>query len=186
MATLSDPKPFRPPPNSQPSDEPLPVEVRRRDAAHNPGPSLEGVREAINNALHGDLAADVERVRKLAGWMDTKFSVAGVRFGMDGVIGLIPVVGDTATALVSLYPLAVARRHGLGRWVQAKIFGNIALDWLVGLVPVVGDLFDVGFKANVRNLRVIERAAERRGVAPAVIEPSGAAAAAAPGNFERR
>ena len=61
--------------------------------------------------------------------------------------------------------------------MQAKIFGNIALDWLVGLVPVVGDLFDVGFKANVRNLRVIERAAERRGAAPAAIEP---------GNFERR
>ena len=133
---------------------------------------MEGVREAINNALHGDLATDLERVRKLAGWMDTKFSIAGVRFGMDGVIGLIPVVGDTATALVSLYPLAVARRHGLGKWVQAKIFGNIALDWLVGLVPVVGDLFDVGFKANVRNLRVIERAAERRGVAPPVIDPT--------------
>ena len=179
MATISDPQPFRPPPNPGPSDEPVPVEVRRREAAppSNAGPSLEGVREAINNALHGDLAADLERVRKLAGWMDTKFSVAGVRFGMDGVIGLVPVVGDTVTALVSLYPLAVARRHGLGRWVQAKIFGNIALDWLVGLVPVVGDLFDVGFKANVRNLRVIERAAERRGEAPAAIEP---------GNFERR
>jgi hypothetical protein len=173
METISDPKPFRPPPSPRPVDEVVPVEVRRRGASEPvAGPSMEGVREAINNALHGDLATDLERVRKLAGWMDTKFSIAGVRFGMDGVIGLIPVVGDTATALVSLYPLAVARRHGLGKWVQAKIFGNIALDWLVGLVPVVGDLFDVGFKANVRNLRVIERAAERRGVAPPVIDPT--------------
>jgi hypothetical protein len=134
---------------------------------------VEGVREAINNALHADLATDLERVRKLAGWMDTKFGVAGVRFGMDGVIGLIPVVGDTVTALVSLYPLAVARRHRLGNWVQAKIFGNIALDWVVGLVPLVGDLFDVGFKANMRNLRVIERAAERRGVVPPVVDVAG-------------
>jgi hypothetical protein len=178
METLSDPKPFRVPPNSRPVDEVVvPVEVRRRGGSGPVvAPAADAVREALNNALHGDLATDVERVRKLARWMDTKFSIAGVRFGMDGVIGLIPIVGDTATALVSLYPLAVARRHGLGRWVQAKIFGNIALDWLVGLVPVVGDLFDVGFKANVRNLRVIERAAERRGVVPRVIDPNVSAA----------
>jgi len=100
METISDPKPFRPQ-NSRPIDEVVPVEVRRRGATGPvTGPSREGVREAINNALHGDLATDLERVRKLARWMDTKFSVAGVRFGMDGVIGLIPVVGDTATGLI--------------------------------------------------------------------------------------
>jgi hypothetical protein len=170
MNVTHDPPTY--PPEPRPAEPPVTVEVRRRDAPApaSPAPSLEGVRETINSAIHGDLATDVERVRKLAGWMDAKFSVAGVRFGMDGVIGLIPVVGDTVTALVSLYPLAVARRHRLGKWVQAKIFGNIALDWAVGLVPLVGDLFDVGFKANLRNLRVIERAAERRGVTPRVID----------------
>jgi hypothetical protein len=117
---------------------------------------------AINDTLHADLATDVERVRQFANWLDARFSVAGVRFGLDGLVGLLPGVGDTIMALVALYPLSVARRHRLGKWVQAKIVGNIALDWLVGLVPVVGDLFDVGFKSNLRNLRVIERAAERR------------------------
>jgi hypothetical protein len=128
------------------------------------------MRSAINDTIHADLATDLERVRQLANWLDAKFSVVGVRFGFDGLIGLIPGVGDTITALIALYPLSVARRHRLGKWVQAKILGNIALDWLVGLVPLVGDLFDVGFKSNLRNLRVIERAAERRGVVPAVVD----------------
>jgi hypothetical protein len=146
--------------------------VRRHpaEAPAEPGPPLERVRSAINDTLHADLASDVERVRQLANWLDARFSVAGVRFGLDGLVGLIPAVGDTIMALVALYPLSVARRHRLGKWVQAKIVGNIALDWLVGLVPVVGDLFDVGFKSNLRNLRVIERAAERRGVVPAVVD----------------
>jgi hypothetical protein len=148
------------------------VDVRRHpaDPPIEAAPPLERARAAINDTLHADLATDVERVRKLANWLDSRFSVAGVRFGLDGLVGLIPAVGDTIMALVALYPLAVARRHGLGGWVQAKIVGNIAADWLVGLVPVVGDLFDVGFKSNLRNLRVIERAAERRGVVPAVVD----------------
>jgi hypothetical protein len=147
--------------DSSPAGEPVHVEVGRQPAAAPvaAGPPLDRMRAAINDTIHADLATDLERVRQLANWLDAKFSVAGVRFGFDGLIGLIPGIGDTITALVALYPFAVARRHRLGRWVQAKILGNIALDWLVGLVPLVGDLFDVGFKSNLRNLRVIERAA---------------------------
>jgi hypothetical protein len=169
MDTVTRQSTFRPP--STP-DDPVRVDVRRHppDDPPSPAPSLEGLREAVNNAIHADLATDLDRVRRLANWMDARFSIAGVRFGLDGLIGLIPGIGDTVTALVSLYPLAVARRHKLGRWAQGKILGNIALDWLVGLVPLVGDLFDVGYKANLRNLRVIERAAERRGVVPPVVD----------------
>jgi len=155
-----------------PSGQPVRVDVRRHpgEPPSQPSPALERARAAINDTLHADLATDVERVRHFANWLDAKFSVAGVRFGLDGLVGLIPGVGDTIMALVALYPLSVARRHRLGGWVQARILGNIALDWLVGLVPVVGDLFDVGVKSNLRNLRVIERAAERRGVVPAVAD----------------
>ena len=158
--------------NPSAPEHPVRVDVRRYPAESPtpPRPPLERARAAINDTLHADLATDLERVRQLANWLDAKFSLAGVRFGLDGLVGLIPGIGDTIMALVALYPLAVARRHRLGAWVQAKIVGNIALDWLVGLVPLVGDLFDVGFKANLRNLRVIERAAERRGVVPAVVD----------------
>ena len=164
MSTTANPSPFqhRPKPAA-----PTPVEVRRAPAgATDPGASVHRFKVALQGAMHGDLATDVERVRKMANLFDAKFSVAGIRFGLDGIIGLVPVVGDTVTSLIALYPLAVARRHKLGGWVQARILGNIATDWVVGLVPLVGDLFDVGYKANTRNLRVIERAAERRGVAP--------------------
>ena len=152
-------------------DAPVRVDVRRSPTgAPEPGASIGRVGEALRNVMHGDLATDVERVRRFATLLDAKFSVAGVRFGLDGLIGLVPVVGDTVTSLIALYPLSVARRHKLGGWVQAKILGNIAVDWVVGLVPLVGDLFDVGYKANTRNLRIIERAAERRGVVPTVVE----------------
>ena len=151
--------------------QPVHVDVRRHaPSSPEAGASIDRVRVALQNAIHSDLATDLDRVRKLAGWMDARFSIAGIRFGFDGLIGLIPAVGDTVTALVSLYPLSVARRHKLGGWVQAKILGNIAMDWVVGLVPLVGDLFDVGYKANSRNLRVIERAAERRGLVPPVVD----------------
>jgi hypothetical protein len=65
------------------------------------------------------------------------------------------LVGDTATALPSLYCLYVARRLKAGRWVQVRILGNMALDYLIGIIPIVGDLLDVGFKSNERNARLV-------------------------------
>lgn len=107
----------------------------------------------------GELADDVRRVRALANWMDARFNVLGVRFGLDGLVGLIPGVGDTLTAAVSLYPLWVARKHGLGTSVKLRMGLNVLADWAVGLVPVAGDLFDVAFKANLRNADLLERVA---------------------------
>ena len=144
------------------------MDVRRRQPAG--AFSVTRITSAVANAVHADLATDVARVRKLANLMDARFNVAGIRFGLDGLIGLIPVVGDTVTSLIGLYPLAVARRHRLGGWVQARIVGNMAVDWLVGLIPLVGDLFDFGYKGNLRNMRLVEEAAARRGVVAPVVE----------------
>ena len=109
-----------------------------------------------------DLDVDLARARKLAYLMDAQFSLAGVKFGLDAIIGLVPVVGDTVTALVSLYPIWVARRHHLGQTLQARMALNVFIDWLPGLIPVVGDLIDVAYKANLKNLKLLERAVERR------------------------
>jgi hypothetical protein len=111
-----------------------------------------------------DLVRDVRRVHTLAGWLDTRFSLFGVRFGLDTLVGLIPVVGDTATSLVGLYPLWVARRHKLGKRVQARMGLNLGLDWLIGLIPLVGDLFDIGYKGNARNAKILAKAAAKAGV----------------------
>ena len=122
----------------------IPVDVRRVDRAA------------------PDLETDLERARTLANWLDARFSFMGVRFGMDSIVGLIPVVGDTLTAAASAYPIWIAQRHGLGRTVQARMAFNVFLDWLPGLVPVVGDVFDVAFKANLKNFKLLEAAAEKQ------------------------
>ena len=110
-----------------------------------------------------DLAVDLERARKLATLLDSQFSIGGIKFGLDAIAGLLPVVGDSLTALVALYPIYVARRHNLGRTVQARMALNVVTDWAAGSVPVLGDLIDVTFKANLKNLKLLEKAAERRG-----------------------
>lgn len=132
------------------------VNVRRADALPTGKPADWAA------AMPLDLEVDLRRARALANWLDAKFSVMGVRFGLDSLIGLVPVVGDTLTALASTYPIWVAQRHDLGRTVQTRMAFNIMVDWLPGLVPVVGDVFDVVYKANLKNLKLLEAAAEKK------------------------
>lgn len=105
-----------------------------------------------------DREADLARARQLARLLDSRFELAGFRFGFDSLIGLVPGVGDLLTGVLALYPLMLARRHGVSRLVQARMLSNIGLDLLVGAVPVAGDLFDVAFKANLKNLALLEKA----------------------------
>ncbi len=102
-------------------------------------------------------------LQKLTDLMDTAFVIPGttLRYGLDPVLGLIPGVGDTLTMAVSLYIHSCARRAGVPRRRRMQMLWNIFIDWLVGLVPVLGDLFDLGFKANSRNIRIIMAYANR-------------------------
>ena len=88
-------------------------------------------------------------------WLDQKFSLFGFRFGLDGIIGLIPGIGDLATTGVSAVFVADAIKAGARRRTIAKMAGNLALDFAVGAVPVAGDLFDFMFKSNLKNLRLL-------------------------------
>lgn len=78
------------------------------------------------------------------------------RFGLDALIGLIPGVGDTAGAAVSAYVLLEAGRLGIPRATLLRMAGNVAIEAVVGTIPLLGDLFDAGWKANLRNLRLVE------------------------------
>jgi hypothetical protein len=109
-----------------------------------------------------DLEADLNRARILANWLDARFSILGIRFGLDALVGLIPVVGDTLTMIASCYPIWVAERHQLGRGVQGRMALNVLIDWLPGMIPFVGDAIDVVFKANLKNLKLLEAAAEKK------------------------
>lgn len=93
----------------------------------------------------------------LAKLMDNQFRIpgTGIRFGLDAIIGLIPGVGDISTFFVSGYMLMVMSRNGASGFVMARMVLNIAIDALVGMVPLLGDLFDVAFKANTRNMRLM-------------------------------
>lgn len=109
-----------------------------------------------------DLDRDLALARKLATLMDARFSLFGIRFGFDAIIGLVPGIGDTVSALLGTYFLYLAWKHKLGGWVIAIMAGNLLFDWLIGLVPVLGDFFDVMFRAHLKNLQVLEKAAARR------------------------
>lgn len=97
------------------------------------------------------------RVHRLARLMDSSIRLpGGFRIGVDGLIGLVPVVGDLAAAGAAFYIVAQAARAGVPPPVLARMVLNIALDAVVGAVPVIGDVFDVAFKANLRNARLMD------------------------------
>jgi hypothetical protein len=110
----------------------------------------------------------LDALRRWAVLLDSAFRVPGtrIRFGLDAIIGLIPGIGDLSTPAFAAMLLLQAVRMRLPVVVQARMVLNAALDMLLGLVPILGDLVDVGWKANLRNLALLERHA-RPGVPPA-------------------
>lgn len=109
-------------------------------------------------AGYGEREASVARLRRLATLLDTAVRLpGGIRVGADAVIGLAPGIGDAITTLLAAYIVAEAHRLGLPRAALWRMAGNVALDAVLGSVPILGDLFDVGFKANIRNLAIIEK-----------------------------
>jgi hypothetical protein len=86
----------------------------------------------------------------------------GFRIGVDGLVGLIPGIGDLATLAVSLSIVALAARAGAGALALARMVANLLVDAAIGAVPIVGDLFDFGFKANLRNAQLMESHLARR------------------------
>ena len=108
-----------------------------------------------------DLEADLAKARWLAHLFDSRFEVAGVKFGLDSIIGLVPGVGDAVSLVAGLYPLYLARRHNLGKTVVARMAANLAADFAVGSVPILGDLVDIAYKAHLKNLKLLERAVEK-------------------------
>ena len=83
------------------------------------------------------------------------------RFGIDAIIGLVPGIGDAIGAIFSTYIVFQAARLGASRATLARMLGNVALDTIVGEVPLLGDLFDAGWKANTRNIKLLESHVER-------------------------
>jgi hypothetical protein len=109
----------------------------------------------------------LDALRRYAVLLDSQFRVpgTGIRFGLDAIVGLIPGLGDISTPVFASLLIIQGVRMRLPAVVQARMVLNAAIDMLLGFVPILGDLADIGFKANLRNLALLERHA-RPGVPP--------------------
>jgi len=107
--------------------------------------------------------ARVARIDALATLLDTALVIpgTGVRFGLDALIGLFPGVGDLITTALSLFIVHEAYQLGAPGHVIARMLGNVAVDGVFGAVPLVGDAFDVLWRANRRNMRLLREWLER-------------------------
>ncbi len=134
-----------------------------------------GVREAImakaiklDELLHVKLengrtiGEELKSVRWLARLLDSRFSIFGVKFGLDAMIGLVPVAGDVVTGIAGLVSLIAAARLKVPPHMLGLMVIYLAVDLLFGSVPVFGDVFDFFFRAHKRNLRVIEQHVAKR------------------------
>ena len=102
---------------------------------------------------------NLRRIRKIAKLLDSAIGIPGTKFriGLDPILGLIPGGGDLVGGLISAYTIYLSTNFGLDKSQISKMIKNIALETFVGFVPIVGDIFDFYFKANLRNLDILEQ-----------------------------
>lgn len=103
---------------------------------------------------------EVQRVASVVRWLDDLVRIPGTRlgFGLDAIIGfIVPGVGDLVTGAVAVTVITAAQRRGVPRVVVARMLLNLGIDVVGGMVPVAGDAFDLVWRANVRNLALLER-----------------------------
>lgn len=125
------------------------------------GVDFEQFSSALGGISFGPLTREQRfaRIEALSKLLDVAFVVPGtkIRYGIDGLIGLVPIVGDILTTAISLWIVREARALGAPKYLVARMLGNVAVDGVVGLVPFAGDAFDVMFRANMRNMRLLKR-----------------------------
>lgn len=113
----------------------------------------------MNTPSFDDARVNAERVQRLARWLDAGLRVPGtqIRFGVEAVLGLIPVAGDAVGLLLSLWLIELARRAGAPAPLLWRMAANAALDAGAGALPLIGDVFDLLFKANSRNAELLRQ-----------------------------
>ena len=115
--------------------------------------------QIMEGPSRAEALARLRRLERLADRMDRAFRLPGtsIRFGWDSIVGLLPGIGDTAALAPAAWIILEAHRMGLPRYRVAQMVGNAGIDWIVGSIPLVGDIFDVGWKGNLRNVALIRR-----------------------------
>ena len=108
---------------------------------------------AAMNDSQTNLDRRIARIERVAALLDSEFRLPGTqwRFGADGLIGLIPGIGDTVSAAISTYIIGEAARGGARKRALLKMAWNVGVDTVLGAIPLVGDIFDFAFKSNRKN-----------------------------------
>jgi hypothetical protein len=106
-----------------------------------------------------DPAAVRKRIEAMEHMLERSFTIPGLNMpvGLDAVVGLVPVMGDLISAAFGAYIVWEASNLGLPKWKLWSMAGNVAFDSAVGAIPVAGDVFDVLFRSNTRNLKIVKR-----------------------------
>jgi hypothetical protein len=106
-----------------------------------------------------DPAALRKRVETLEILLERSFTIPGINraVGLDAIVGLVPVVGDLITAVMGAYIIWEARNLGMPKWKLWRMMGNLGVDTALGAIPIAGDAFDLLFRSNTRNLRIIKK-----------------------------
>ena len=106
-----------------------------------------------------DPASIRRRIEAMEHVLERSFRIPGVNYpiGLDTIVGLVPVIGDFVTAAMGAYIVWEAKNLGLPKWKLWRMGGNIAFDSVLGAVPLVGDAFDLVYRSNTRNLRIIKK-----------------------------
>jgi hypothetical protein len=112
----------------------------------------------VERVARDDEHAVRERLQQLAWLLDSSIPIPGTRFtiGIDALIGLLPFIGDMIGVLLSSFILGEAARLGAPRSVLLRMAANVGVEGTVGIIPFAGDVFDAAFKANQRNVRLLE------------------------------
>jgi len=110
-------------------------------------------------SMGNDPQAILQRIELMERVLERSFVVPGVNFrvGFDAIAGVIPVVGDFIAAAMGAYIVWEAKNLGLPKWKLWRMAGNVAFDTALGAIPVVGDMFDVFFRSNTRNLKIVRK-----------------------------
>lgn len=113
----------------------------------------------------------IKAATRVANLLDNRFNFLGIRFGLNGLLGLIPGAGDFIVAALGFYIVWIAVRLGLPLSAISEMIGNIIANFLLGLLPVIGDAVDFFNHANLKNLKILKKYAERGVVEGQVIDP---------------
>ena len=124
------------------------------------------------SALGRDPAAVRQRLEALEHVLEGLIRVPGTnrKIGLDVILDVVPVVGETIAAGLGAWLVWEARNVGMSKWQMSRMMGNVGVDWLLGLIPFVGAIPDFFFRSNTRNLRMIKRHLDKHHPGTAVIE----------------